>query len=200
MSLPTRARRASLAVALILLLPPLTGCGSDGSDPSSTSSTAASSASAAPSASAASSSTGSATASTPDRITPVTITDGWAKASEGPMSGAFGTLVNNSDQTVHITGATSPLGRMELHEVAKNDAGAMVMRPVADGFTIAPGANLVLEPGGFHLMFMDMSAPLVNGESVTVTLQTSLGQVPLTIPVRRFDGANESYAPSMDHS
>lgn len=190
MSSTAPARRTCAAAAAILLAVTLSACGSDGADSTSSTSVAASDSAAPP----------SAASSTDARTTPVTVTDGWAKASEGPMSGAFGTLVNHSDQTVHITGATSPVSRMELHEVAKNDSGAMVMRPVKDGFTIEPGASLVLKPGSFHLMFMDMKEPLVNGESVTVTLQTSLGEVPLTVPIRRFDGANESYAPSMDHS
>lgn len=198
MSLYVRARSTPLAVASILLLLPLSACGSD--DAGSTSTSARPTTSSMATTSGESGSAAATSSGTDSRITPVTITDGWAKAGEGPMSAAFGTLVNNSDQAVHITGATSPVARMELHEVAKNDAGAMVMRPVADGYTIDSGGKLVLEPGSFHIMFMELKEPLVNGESVTITLQTSLGEVPLSLPIRRFDGAGEAYEPSMDQS
>jgi hypothetical protein len=53
--------------------------------------------------------------------------------------------------------------------MAVND-GVMTMRPVVDGLIIAPGSNLKFAPGGYHLMFVDLNAPLRQGEQVPVTL------------------------------
>jgi periplasmic copper chaperone A len=43
----------------------------------------------------------------------------------------------------------------------------------------------VLEPGGLHLMFIDLASQLVEGETVEVTLQfEQAGEVTLAIPVK----------------
>ena len=118
-----------------------------------------------------------------------------------PMTGMFGTLRNTSDRDITVTGGTSPAaGRVELHETVKNDSGAMQMQPKADGFTVPAGGTHVLQPGGDHVMLMGLTGPLANGTTTTLTLVTTAGDVVLTVPVRAFPGAAESYAPSPSHS
>ena len=46
----------------------------------------------------------------------------------------------------------------------------MVMRPVEDPLVIEAGAMLELQPGGLHLMFMQLEQPHVAGESLDVVL------------------------------
>lgn len=199
--------RTTAALAALLLTGTLTACGSSTDSASTPSGSGSSSSSSEPMSSTStmsmsptetsSSSSSSSTSSETGRIGPITIEDGWAKAAETGMSAAFGTLVNNASQPVHITGATCPAaGKVELHEVVKNAAGAMVMRPTKDGFTIPAGGKLVLEPGSFHIMLMMLTEPLVNGKAIDITLQTDLGDVPLAVPVRTFSGGDESYEPS----
>jgi copper(I)-binding protein len=54
-----------------------------------------------------------------------------------------------------------------------------------------------LAPGGYHLMFMDLKAPLVEGESVTVTLTfEKAGTAEVQLPV----GSPAAKGPAMDHS
>jgi periplasmic copper chaperone A len=117
------------------------------------------------------------------------------------MTGLFGTLRNTSDRDITVTGGTSPAaGKVELHETVKNDTGAMQMQPKADGFTVPAGGTHVLQPGGDHVMLMGLTGPLANGTTTTLTLVTTAGDVVLTVPVRAFPGAEESYAPSPSHS
>ncbi len=46
----------------------------------------------------------------------------------------------------------------------------MKMRPIPGGLAIPAGATVELKPGGFHLMFMGLKRPLVEDETVMVTL------------------------------
>ena len=125
----------------------------------------------------------------------VTVDDAWVKAADSGMSAAFGDLTNTGSQDVTVVSVTSPASTaLELHETVENESGAMVMREKQDGFTIPAGGELLLEPGGNHIMLMDLTEPLVAGEEVTVTLTFSDDSTfELTAPVKDYAGANESY-------
>ncbi|MFN8097142.1 MAG: copper chaperone PCu(A)C [Dermatophilaceae bacterium] len=173
-----RSRAATAALALTLLA----GCGASDNAASTT---------------ATSSSTSSPTSNTAGASTAVSVTDPWCKATEkaGAMTGCFATLHNDTDAAIHITGGTSgAAGMVELHETVKNDAGEMQMQPAAGGFTLEPAESLLLEPGGNHIMLMQVHDVLENGISVSATLTSSAGDIPITFVVRTYPGANESYA------
>ncbi|NCD19809.1 MAG: copper chaperone PCu(A)C [Actinobacteria bacterium] len=124
----------------------------------------------------------------------VAITDPWVKATDTEMTGAFGILENNTDSPIHVVAVTSSVtDRNELHEMVMQD-GAMVMVEMEDGFTIEPGTEFVLEPGGNHLMLMDLPTPIEAGENVEMTLEFEDGSTFSWIaPARTFAGANEEY-------
>lgn len=125
------------------------------------------------------------------------MSSGMDRAGKGAMSAMFGTLRNTSDQDITITGGSSPAaGGIELHETVKNDSGQMQMQPKEGGFVVPAGGTHVLEPGGDHVMLMELTGSLVSGTSTTVTLTTAAGDVVLTVPVRTFAGAEESYVPT----
>ena len=129
--------------------------------------------------------------------TALRIDDPWCKAADAGMTSCFATLVNLTDIAIRITAASSPAaGMTELHETVKNADGQLQMQPAAGGFTLAPAQQFALEPGANHIMLMQLSAPLKNGDPVSITLTTSAGPLPATFVVRTFAGANESYQPS----
>lgn len=129
--------------------------------------------------------------------TAITVTDPWIKAVDSGMTAVFGTLVNGSDSEVRFVSAvTSASPKIELHEMAKNDAGEMVMRPKKDGFVLAAGGSHELAPGGDHLMIMDISAPVKPGDEVSVTLTAEDGsEFTFMAPARTYTGGNETYEP-----
>ncbi|HEY1179238.1 MAG TPA: copper chaperone PCu(A)C [Phytomonospora sp.] len=130
----------------------------------------------------------------------ITVTDPWAKAAEEGMSAIFGSLVNHSTAELAVVSATAAISPLELHEVVEQD-GEMVMRPKEGGFAVAAGATHVLEPGGDHIMLMDLAEPLRPGDEIEVTLTLSdASTVVFTAVVKDFSGADESYEPGMDHS
>lgn len=121
--------------------------------------------------------------------------DVWVKAADDGMTAGFGELANTGDTDLTVVSATSPAtSSMQLHETVQNENGQMVMREVEGGFVIPAHGSLALAPGGNHLMFMDVTAPLRAGDDTTITLTFSdASTVDITAPVKEFAGANESY-------
>ncbi|MEJ5913256.1 copper chaperone PCu(A)C [Pseudokineococcus sp. 1T1Z-3] len=129
------------------------------------------------------------------------VLDPWVVAADEGMTAAFGTLENTGDADVRITAVSSPASSVsELHEMAMAD-GAMVMREKDGGFVVPAGGSHVLEPGGDHLMLMDLLEPLQPGQEVTLTLTAEDGStLDVTAPARSFSGAQEEYVGGDDHS
>ena len=102
----------------------------------------------------------------------VEISDAWIKSGEmsveGGMTAVYGTITNktNSD-IVFIGGQTAIAGLVEVHEMAMID-GQMKMQQIEGGLTIPAGQTAVLEPGGNHLMLMQLTGDVLAGDSVSV--------------------------------
>ena len=129
---------------------------------------------------------------------PLTMTDGWAKAADSGMSAGFGMLKNPTAKPIRVVGAyttTSPV--VQLHEVVDKD-GAMVMQQKTGGFVIPAGGMLELKPGGNHMMFMKIKKPITAGSTVPITLVTADGGL-LTVKLmgKVYNGANETYTGGM---
>lgn len=131
----------------------------------------------------------------------VSIKDPWVKAQGSGMTAAFGTLRNASGQKATIVSATSKATpSMELHEMATDENGKMVMRPKKDGFTIPAEGTHRLDPGGDHLMFMSLPKPIEPGDEVTITLTfADSSKMTFRAPARSFSGAEEDYDPDAGH-
>ncbi|MGQ1839858.1 copper chaperone PCu(A)C [Kocuria turfanensis] len=135
---------------------------------------------------------------------PLRVEQAWVKARTTPgMTGAFATLVNDTDVPVTLVGVTTDgaSGSTELHETALDpETGSTVMRRMAEPVTIAPGASYVLEPGGNHIMLLDLQCGLYAGEALDLTLQFDggAGQT-VAAPIRDYAGAQEEYVPGHDH-
>lgn len=132
---------------------------------------------------------------TADAASAVSISDAWVKAADSGMSAGFGELENDGATDVTVVSATTAASSMlELHETVENEAGEMVMRQIEGGFVIPAGGSLALQPGGNHIMLMDLTAPLKAGEEVTFTLTFSDDSTfSFTAPVKDYSGANENY-------
>lgn len=130
-----------------------------------------------------------------DAAADVSVTDPWVKAVDGDMTAMFGTITNDGDEDVVVTGAeTDAAGMVELHETVANDDGSMAMQEKEGGFTIPAHGEHELAPGGDHVMLMDVSKALKPGQTVTLTLSLEGGDtVDVEAPVKRFTGADENY-------
>ena len=62
--------------------------------------------------------------------------------------------------------------------------GAMTMMRVEDGIPVPAHETVMLQPGGYHVMFMGLKAPLVEGETVHITLVfEKAGEMAVDIPI-----------------
>jgi copper(I)-binding protein len=134
----------------------------------------------------------------------ITVEGAWARTS--PMMASAGaaymTLTSSVDD--RLTGVAVDAGiaaTVELHEtVMAGDMGGdmtgdtsgsmpvtteptMMMQPV-DGIDLPAGTAVELKPGGYHIMLLDLVAPLEMGQTFTITLtfeQAGSVEVPVTV-------------------
>lgn len=102
----------------------------------------------------------------------LTISHPFSRATlpNAPVAGGFFTVTNNGAEDDRLIGASSDVaGHLEVHEMAM-EGDIMRMRELKDGLPIPAGETVELKPGGYHVMFMDLKQPLVQGEIVMVTL------------------------------
>ena len=91
------------------------------------------------------------------------------------------TSLGGADRLVGF--ATPACNRPELHTHI-DDNGVMRMRQV-EAIEVPAGGTAELKPGGLHLMLIDLNGPLVEGESVVVTLMfETAGAVEVTLPIK----------------
>lgn len=110
----------------------------------------------------------------PETITvgDIAITQPWARATPpAAVTGAgYLTITNNGATDDRLLAFdTAQANIAEVHEMSMaNDR--MVMRPLEDGLPIPAGETVVLQPGGYHLMMIELTDAIVEGTPVTVTL------------------------------
>ena len=100
---------------------------------------------------------------------PVAVEGAWARASvQGQTaSGAFMRLT--APEATRLVRVESPVaGVAEVHEMKMED-NVMKMRALP-GLDLPAGQTVELKPGGYHVMLMDLKAPLAKGSSVPLTL------------------------------
>lgn len=109
----------------------------------------------------------------------------WARATPpGATVGAGYLEIRNTGRSAdRLVGASTPAAAMvQVHEIRVAD-GEMQMREVGV-LEIPAGGSVRLEPGGLHLMLMDLTAPLVTGTTVPVTLEFDVaGRIPVELAV-----------------
>ncbi len=101
----------------------------------------------------------------------------------GQMAAGGFMKIENKGAADQLVSASSPVaGEVQLHEMAM-EGNVMKMRQVKD-ITVPAGGSVELKPGGLHLMFMNIKAPLTAGESVPVKLKfAKAGEVEVKMPV-----------------
>jgi periplasmic copper chaperone A len=105
------------------------------------------------------------------RLKDLTIDHPYARATPpGAKSGAAFLTVGNKGTTADkLVDASTPAAKIvEIHEMWM-DGGVMKMRAVA-GVDVKPGGKAELKPGGYHIMLLDLKAPLKAGDKVPLTL------------------------------
>lgn len=132
---------------------------------------------------------GGSTAASPTAVAggPLTIRDAWVRAAQaGGTSAAYMSLTNGRVAPELLTGVSAPTltDSASLHETTSDSSGMTGMSHV-DSITVPAGGTVALEPGGYHIMLMDLKQELKAGDRVTLTLTfEQAGVVEVTAEVR----------------
>ncbi len=181
---PTRIRRTSVALAVGLLAFGTAACGDDSTDSSSTAAETIAIGDAAP-------------------ATDVVVEGQWARTSpaDAANGAAYFTITSaDADKLVGVSADATVAGMTQMHETVMKDAGSdttmamgsdttmagmgeMTMQPV-DFIDLPAGTAVELKPGGFHIMMMDLVAPLKVGDTIQLTLTLeNAGEIVIDVPV-----------------
>lgn len=135
----------------------------------------------------------------------VVVRDAWVRALpdlavDGDMTGVFMVLENTGTEDISVTGGTDTSGHtetpLEAHEVVKNDAGEMVMQLAEGGILVPAGGSVQLMPGGYHIMYWNISTPIAVGDEITFTLNLSNGEtIDVTAVAMTLEAGQERYVP-----
>jgi copper(I)-binding protein len=98
------------------------------------------------------------------------VSDAWVRpAVRGQMAtGAFMNIT--AQEASKLMSVTSPVaGVVEIHEM-KMDKDVMKMAALTNGLELPAGKTVQLQPGGYHIMLMDLKQPLTLNAMVPMTL------------------------------
>jgi periplasmic copper chaperone A len=97
----------------------------------------------------------------------------WTRATPGgaKVAGGFMKITNTGKESDRLIGGSADVAKVfEVHEMAM-EGGMMKMRALEKGLEIKPGETIMLKPGSYHVMFIDLNRPIKEGETVSGELQ-----------------------------
>ena len=122
----------------------------------------------------------------------IVVRDAFARASPTPAAQAgvvYFSLYNTGAAVDRLIDISTPAARAASLHRTVTDGDMMRMEP-AGAAEIAPGATLVMAPGGLHVMLMGLKAPLQRGDAIDVILTLEkAGTVRLQVPVASVSAA-----------
>lgn len=120
-------------------------------------------------------------------VGPLHVQQPWAREMP-PVSrtaAAYLSVHNSGAEQDRLVAATTPVAaRVELH-THEHGAGMMRMRQIA-GVDLPAGQRVSFEPGGLHMMLVDLQRPLVAGQGFELSLTFErAGSVQVQVQVRK---------------
>ena len=102
-----------------------------------------------------------------------------------PVGVVYLEVRNPGKQDDRLVSVSSPAASSAmLHETVR-DGDMARMKHASQGFKVPAGGNLKLAPGGKHVMLMGLVEPLVEGQTISLTLRfQQAGELSVEVPVR----------------
>jgi copper(I)-binding protein len=120
----------------------------------------------------------------------------WSRATPkgATVAGGYMKIINTGTTPDRlIGGSTLAAPKFEIHEMSM-DGGVMKMRMLPKGIEIKPGQTVELKPGGYHLMFVGITAPLQQGKPVKGTLEfEKAGKIEIEYTVEAIGGTPKGH-------
>jgi hypothetical protein len=100
----------------------------------------------------------------------VTVSGAWVRGAVQGQTATGAYMQLRSADGATLLGADSPAaGIVEIHEM-RMEGNTMRMRGV-EQLELPAGRAVELKPGGYHVMLMDLKAPLKKGDTVPIKLK-----------------------------
>ena len=137
-----------------------------------------------------------------DAITSQDLTVDGAYAAAAPVGGTGGvfmTINGGTDDDALLSASYPGAERVEIHRTSAGADGMMQMEQI-DRLAVRAGREVSLEPGGYHVMLINLNDALTAGETLDLTLTfEDAGVVTVPVGVRALSelpsmGGNESTA------
>ncbi len=108
-------------------------------------------------------------AASPWTLAQTTVNDPWVRGTVAPQKATGAFMSITSAQGGKLVAASSPVaGIVEIHEMAMS-GNVMKMQAIPE-LALPAGQPVKLEPGGYHVMLMDLKQQIKDGEVVPLTL------------------------------
>ncbi|MBI5945962.1 MAG: copper chaperone PCu(A)C [Chloroflexi bacterium] len=115
----------------------------------------------------------------------IEISSPYAHAADaGGTSAAYMTITNTGSEADTLVQAACDAAMMVqvMETTMANDVMSMGEIP---GIDLPSGSTVELKPGGYHIMLMELSQPLVDGTTITITLEfEKAGKMTVEVPVK----------------
>ena len=100
----------------------------------------------------------------------VKVEGAWARATVQGQKATGAFMVLTAPEGARLVGASTPAANVaEVHEMTM-EGDVMKMRALAGGLELPAGKPVELKPGSYHIMLIDLKAPLAAGSAVPLTL------------------------------
>lgn len=129
------------------------------------------------------------------------VANSWARPALAVTgTGAvYGTIANlsSTDDTL-IAASTDAAEVVEFHLGSMDENGVMSMSPIEDGIPVGAGRAVEIAPAGIHIMLINLTQDLVDGETLDLTLTfENAGDLTATILIH--EPEPEMDAPEAEH-
>ena len=115
------------------------------------------------------------------------LDEAYARAAPaGGTSAVYLRIENSMPEADTLVGVrTDAAGVVEIHRTEDVGEGQTGMVPVVGGVPVPAGETVALEPGGLHVMLLDLQRDLTVGDSLDLEVEfAGRGVLPMRAPVR----------------
>ena len=107
----------------------------------------------------------------------VGVSDAFVRAAPaGGVSAIFMTITNTTASGATLVAVrTDASNQVEIHRTQEGEAGMSERVELDNGLAGPAGDSVTLEPGGLHVMLLDLQRELVEGDSIEVEYEFASG-------------------------
>jgi len=133
----------------------------------------------------------------------VMVTDAWARASGGLTQSAavYLNLANRGPNDDRLVSARTPVAKATAIHMEGMGANNVMHMQSVDGIDVPAGRSVMVAPGGYHIMLMQLDHALKEGERFPLTLRfAKSGETTVEVAVRPIGATGMTGgAPMPDH-